>query len=138
MDAIIKDVNEGWDEDGQRTHFKGSDDYLRQKVSETLAYDSARHSSSKNSSRSIYLGPLPLSSMPTSLQRVKEATWLSQKVSYSQTRFAFPDLFRHAGGEHNSIQDYNPLWISELRRTNAYEVWEHVTDPLLFDIAEPR
>ena len=44
-----------------------------------------------------------------------------------------------AGGEdNNSIQDYNPLWVSELRRTNAYEVWERVTDPLLFDIAEPR
>jgi hypothetical protein len=41
-------------------------------------------------------------------------------------------------GESNSIQDYNPVWISELRQTNAYEVWERVTDPLLFDIVEPR
>lgn len=43
-----------------------------------------------------------------------------------------------AASENNSIQDYNPVWISELRRTNAYEVWERVTDPVLFDIAEPR
>ena len=42
MDDIIKDVNEGWDEDGQRTQFRGSDDYLRQKVSEVLAGNSAR------------------------------------------------------------------------------------------------
>jgi hypothetical protein len=34
MDDIIKDVNEGWEEEGQRTQFRGSDDYLRQKVSE--------------------------------------------------------------------------------------------------------
>lgn len=34
MDDIIKDVNEGWDEEGQRAHFRGSDDYLRQKVNE--------------------------------------------------------------------------------------------------------
>ena len=34
MDDIIKDVNEGWDEEGQRTQFRGSDDYLRQKVNE--------------------------------------------------------------------------------------------------------
>ena len=44
-----------------------------------------------------------------------------------------------AGGENDtSMQDYNPLWVSELRRTNAYEVWERVTDPLIFDITEPR
>ena len=43
MDAIIKDVNEGWDEEGQRTQFKGSDDYLRQKASETFVYDLTRH-----------------------------------------------------------------------------------------------
>ena len=41
MDDIIKDVNEGWDEEGQRTQFRGSDDYLRQKVRETVARDSA-------------------------------------------------------------------------------------------------
>jgi hypothetical protein len=26
----------------------------------------------------------------------------------------------------------------EFKRTNAYEVWERTTDPLLFDIVEPR
>lgn len=36
MDDIIKDVNDGWDEDGGRTRFRGNDDYLRQKVSEVL------------------------------------------------------------------------------------------------------
>lgn len=43
MDEIIKDVNEGWDENEQRTHFRGSDDYLRQKVSEMLACDGGRY-----------------------------------------------------------------------------------------------
>jgi len=47
-------------------------------------------------------------------------------------------LYCADGEDDNSTQDYNPLWISELRRTDAYEVWERVTDPLLFDIAEPR
>jgi hypothetical protein len=42
MDDIIKDVNEGWDEDGQRAQFRGSDDYLRQKVSETMASNGDR------------------------------------------------------------------------------------------------
>ncbi|KAG7445668.1 uncharacterized protein BT62DRAFT_932830 [Guyanagaster necrorhizus] len=35
-------------------------------------------------------------------------------------------------------EDFNPLWISEFKNTNAYEVWERTTDPLLFDIVEPR
>lgn len=43
MDDIIKDVNEGWDEDEKRAQFRGSDDYLRQKVSEILAGNSNRH-----------------------------------------------------------------------------------------------
>lgn len=42
MDDIIKDVNEGWDEDGRRAQFRGSDDYLRQKVGEMLARNSDR------------------------------------------------------------------------------------------------
>ncbi|KAF9560885.1 hypothetical protein CPC08DRAFT_459598 [Agrocybe pediades] len=42
------------------------------------------------------------------------------------------------GGTPTSTEDFNPLWISEFKKTNAYEVWERVTDPLLFDIVEPR
>jgi len=70
--------------------------------------------------------------------------WLLPKVSRTHVfivhhSFETQILLYCAGGENDdSIQDYNPLWISELRRTNAYEVWERVTDPLLFDIAEPR
>lgn len=83
MDAIIKEVNEGWDEDGQRTQFRGSDDYLRQKVNEALARNSVRHLPSKHSSRSIYREPLLLSNITTSLRRVKETTWSLPKVSQS-------------------------------------------------------
>ncbi|KAH7909234.1 transport protein Avl9-domain-containing protein [Hygrophoropsis aurantiaca] len=42
------------------------------------------------------------------------------------------------GGDSNSIEDFNPLWIAEFTKTNAYEVWERATDPMLFDIVEPR
>ncbi|KDR83014.1 hypothetical protein GALMADRAFT_238770 [Galerina marginata CBS 339.88] len=42
------------------------------------------------------------------------------------------------GGHPSSTEDFNPLWISEFKTTNAYEVWERTTDPLLFDIVEPR
>jgi len=42
------------------------------------------------------------------------------------------------GGDANSTEDFNPLWIMEFKRTNAYEVWDRTTDPLLFDIVEPR
>jgi hypothetical protein len=42
------------------------------------------------------------------------------------------------GGDANATEDFNPLWIHEFRRTNAYDVWERTTDPLLFDIVEPR
>ncbi|KIM40920.1 hypothetical protein M413DRAFT_445694 [Hebeloma cylindrosporum] len=42
------------------------------------------------------------------------------------------------GGHPTSTEDFNPLWISEFKSTNAYEVWNRTTDPLLFDIVEPR
>ncbi|KAI0083295.1 transport protein Avl9-domain-containing protein [Irpex rosettiformis] len=41
-------------------------------------------------------------------------------------------------GNPNAVQDFNMLWISEFEKTKAYEVWDRVTDPLLFDIVEPR
>ncbi|KAF8158015.1 transport protein Avl9-domain-containing protein [Crassisporium funariophilum] len=43
-----------------------------------------------------------------------------------------------SGGHPSSTEDFNPLWISEFKATNAYDVWERITDPLLFDIVEPR
>lgn len=42
------------------------------------------------------------------------------------------------GGDDNSIDDFNPLWIAEFTKTNAYDVWQRSTDPMLFDIVEPR
>ncbi|KAF8905132.1 transport protein Avl9-domain-containing protein [Mucidula mucida] len=42
------------------------------------------------------------------------------------------------GGDATSTEDFNPLWISEFKNTNAYEVWDRTTDPMLFDIVEPR
>jgi hypothetical protein len=46
--------------------------------------------------------------------------------------------FVYIGSDANSAEDFNPLWIHEFKRTNAYEVWERTTDPMLFDIVEPR
>jgi len=43
-----------------------------------------------------------------------------------------------SGGDSNALQDFNPIWIAEFRRTNAFDVWQRVTDPMLFDIIEPR
>ncbi|KAJ4482391.1 transport protein Avl9-domain-containing protein [Lentinula aciculospora] len=40
--------------------------------------------------------------------------------------------------EPTSTEDFNHLWMSEFKNTNAYEVWERTTDPMLFDIVEPR
>ena len=42
------------------------------------------------------------------------------------------------GADVNGIQDFNPLWIAEFRKTNAFEVWNRITDPMLFDIVEAR
>lgn len=41
-------------------------------------------------------------------------------------------------GDVNSFEDFNAVWLSEFTKTNAYEVWDRATDPMLFDIVEPR
>ncbi|KAI6123379.1 transport protein Avl9-domain-containing protein [Pisolithus croceorrhizus] len=41
-------------------------------------------------------------------------------------------------GDTNSVEDFNSVWLSEFTKTNAYEVWDRSTDPMLFDIVEPR
>ncbi|KAF8500783.1 transport protein Avl9-domain-containing protein [Russula emetica] len=42
------------------------------------------------------------------------------------------------GGDANTLDDFNPIWIAEFKRTNAFDVWQRITDPMLFDIIEPR
>ncbi|KAL4073210.1 transport protein Avl9-domain-containing protein [Scleroderma yunnanense] len=43
-----------------------------------------------------------------------------------------------ASGDTNSFEDFNAVWLSEFTRTNAYDAWNRSTDPMLFDIVEPR
>ncbi|EJD45652.1 hypothetical protein AURDEDRAFT_87548 [Auricularia subglabra TFB-10046 SS5] len=38
----------------------------------------------------------------------------------------------------NALQDFGLAWVTEFRRTNAFEVWDRVTDPTLFDIVEAK
>lgn len=49
-------------------------------------------------------------------------------------------LIRHvpSGGDANTLDDFNPIWIAEFKHTNAFDVWQRTTDPMLFDIVEPR
>jgi len=42
------------------------------------------------------------------------------------------------GGDVTNADDFNSFWIAEFRNTNAYAVWDRITDPLIFDIVEPR
>ncbi|CCL98519.1 uncharacterized protein FIBRA_00518 [Fibroporia radiculosa] len=47
-------------------------------------------------------------------------------------------MITEGSGDPNSTQDFNALWIQEFKKTNAYEVWDRITDPLLFDLVEAR
>ncbi|KIY71988.1 hypothetical protein CYLTODRAFT_418366 [Cylindrobasidium torrendii FP15055 ss-10] len=41
-------------------------------------------------------------------------------------------------GSVNPWEDFNPLWVADFKTTNVHDVWEKTTDPMLFDIVEPR
>ncbi|KAH9924315.1 transport protein Avl9-domain-containing protein [Epithele typhae] len=105
MDDIVTDVNNQYTTDSEMTgmHFKGSDDYIRQKFEEYLM---------------------------AALSTVKYATFLG-KGQNSGVMIA-------DGGDSNAVADFNPVWLQEFRKTQSHEVWERVTDSMLFDIIEAR
>ncbi|KAJ6524304.1 hypothetical protein DFH09DRAFT_188088 [Mycena vulgaris] len=108
MDDIVKDVNDGWnDEEGRPVSmmFKGSEDYLRTKFEEYIS---------------------------AALSSVRYRDFLANGEGNGVI------ISGGSGGDANSTEDFNPLWISEFKHTNTYEVWQRTTDPLLFDIVEPR
>ncbi|KAI0373648.1 hypothetical protein BV20DRAFT_962201 [Pilatotrama ljubarskyi] len=107
MDDILKDVNETWNEDPNASigmHFRGSDDYVRQKFEEYIT---------------------------SALASVKYSAFLARGQNNGV-------MIQDGSGDPNSLQDFNPLWIQEFKKSHAYEVWERVTDPLLFDLVEAR
>lgn len=36
------------------------------------------------------------------------------------------------------LSSFNEAWLSAFRHTHAFEVWDRNTDPLIFDLVEPR
>ncbi|KAL5519875.1 hypothetical protein ACEPAG_1535 [Sanghuangporus baumii] len=109
MDDIVKDVNEGWND----THPN-------------------RSSTMQFKGSDDYIRTKFEEYVSAALASVKYADFLT-KSSRSDVVITGAD-----GGDANSIQDFNPQWIAEFRRTNAFEVWNRITDPMIFDIIEAR
>ncbi|KAI0715621.1 transport protein Avl9-domain-containing protein [Cerioporus squamosus] len=109
MDDIVTDVNDGYSEDPDMSlnanmHFRGSDDYLRQKFEEYIM---------------------------AALSSVKYTAFLARGQGNGV-------VISDGSGDPHAMEDFNMVFIQEFKRSHAYEVWERVTDPLLFDIVEAR
>ncbi|KAG6919256.1 hypothetical protein DXG01_008052 [Tephrocybe rancida] len=116
MDDIITDVNEGWDEENptpalQTRSLLGA---FRFKGSDD------------------YLRTKFEEYVSAALSTVKYQDFVSKSAGGGVM------ITGGSGGDATSVEDFNPLWISEFKKTNAYEVWDKITDPLIFDIVEPR
>ncbi|KAL5524377.1 hypothetical protein ACEPAF_9517 [Sanghuangporus sanghuang] len=109
MDDIVKDVNEGWNDT-----------------------DPNRSSTMQFKGSDDYIRTKFEEYVSAALASVKYADFLT-KSSRSDVVITGAD-----GGDANSFQDFNPQWIAEFRRTNAFEVWNRITDPMIFDIIEAR
>ncbi|KZT27431.1 hypothetical protein NEOLEDRAFT_1060681 [Neolentinus lepideus HHB14362 ss-1] len=109
MDEIVKDVNDGWDEK-----------------------DPTRSVGMQFKGSDDYLRSKFEEYLSGALSSVKYADFIAKGESSGVM------ITGGAGSHSNAVQDYNPLWIAEFKRTNAYDVWQRVTDPTLFDIVEPR
>ncbi|KAH0831962.1 transport protein Avl9-domain-containing protein [Lanmaoa asiatica] len=123
VDEIVRDVNDSWDDtDPTKTvmHFKGSDDYLRAKFEEyvSAALASVRYREfllKGNGNGTIIAG--------------------TGRLVVANARFEAHFI---PGGDATTLEDFSTVWIAGFTKTNAYEVWDRSTDPLLFDIVEPR
>ncbi|RDX53517.1 hypothetical protein OH76DRAFT_1399439 [Lentinus brumalis] len=109
MDDIVTDVNDGYSEDPDMSlnatmHFRGSDDYLRQKFEEYIM---------------------------AALSSVKYTAFLSRGQGNGV-------VISDGSGDPRAMEDFNMIFIQEFKKSHAYEVWDRVTDPLLFDIVEAR
>ncbi|PSR70819.1 hypothetical protein PHLCEN_2v13260 [Hermanssonia centrifuga] len=109
MDDIVKDVNEGWDDSDPSKAASG----IQFKGSDD------------------YLRQKFDEYIQGALSCVKYSNFLAKGQNSGV-------VIADGSGNPDAVQDFNMLWISEFKKTNAYEVWERVTDSMLFDIVEPR
>ncbi|KIY51564.1 hypothetical protein FISHEDRAFT_36921 [Fistulina hepatica ATCC 64428] len=123
IDEIVHVVDKDWIEETPEHRstfqFEGSDDYLRQKFED---YISAALACLRYQDFVKGDGSSIITSGGTGSPNPWQGEW--------GALFVFGDI--------KQLLDFNPLWLAEFRATNAYEVWERTTDPMLFDIIEPK
>ncbi|KAI0317619.1 transport protein Avl9-domain-containing protein [Amylostereum chailletii] len=110
MDEIVRDVNESWEAEES----------------------GASHAGMQFKGSDDYLRTKFEEYISAALASVKYGDFLAKGESSGVL------ITPGAGGDANALEDFNPIWIAEFKHTNAYEVWQRVTDPMLFDIVEPR
>ncbi|KAG8881086.1 late secretory pathway protein avl9 [Tulasnella sp. 331] len=108
MDDMVRDVNESWNEK-----------------------DPTRPLTMQFKGSDDYLRAKFEDYICSALSTVKYADYLIQTGSTDMGVVG-------ATGDQNCIQNFGEAWIAAFRLTNAYAVWNKVTDPALFDICEAR
>lgn len=65
---------------------------------------------------------------------VSAGTFIRDKTGNSRDELT--DGLGPEGG--NVLAPFGEHWLQAFKETNAYAVWDSVTDPVLFDLCEPR
>ncbi|KAG9128479.1 late secretory pathway protein avl9 [Ceratobasidium sp. 392] len=108
IDDLVKDVNDGWNE-----------------------ADPSRPLGMQFKGSDDYLRTKFEEYIYAALSTVKYADFLNKG---KQSEVLVPGTASDA----LSVQHFNELWITAFRTTKAYDHWNRVTDPVLFDIIEPK
>ncbi|ODN95301.1 hypothetical protein L198_04694 [Cryptococcus wingfieldii CBS 7118] len=110
MDDVVQTVEESWNlPEGERPSFRGSDDDLRARFEEYIL---------------------------SALSSIKYADFLTKGKASDISIIA--ETAGAPGSEGNVIQDFSEQWIIAFKETDVYEKWNGMTDPVLFDIHEPK
>ncbi|KAI9633849.1 putative cytoplasm protein [Dioszegia hungarica] len=121
MDDVVRTVEETWDlPDVERSSFRGSDDDLRARFEEYIC---------------AALASLKLEDFVRKGKQGDTAiVGIGQFMSHHFLR-PRPDK---TGAEQNVLAPFSEAWLKEFKLTSAYETWDACTDPVLFDICEPK
>ncbi|KAF8340671.1 transport protein Avl9-domain-containing protein [Cantharellus anzutake] len=108
MDDIVQDVNEGWNE-----------------------ADPQRSSTMQFKGSDDYLRIKFEDYICSALSCLKYTDYLEKNAKGNIT-------VSGATGDPNVVRNFGEGWLEAFQKSHAFQVWDGITDPVIFDIVEPR
>lgn len=129
-------MHRGWDQ--LTSSFRGSDDDLRSRFEE---YICAALASIKYAEFVAKSKAADVSIVGNGEISFQNSSPISCSLDHSDVFAVFPAESKLTSGNDanaNSLASFGDQWLTAFKTTQAFRVWDACTDPVLFDLCEPR